>query len=88
VTGSGGYWGGNPGYGWTLLDNADGTTQVDGYVALQNNAGGVDIENGGMHVAGKFTATGNRTYVWPVNIWNPTALTVSGKQVISNLPAS
>jgi hypothetical protein len=82
VTGSGGYWGGNQ-YGWTLFDNADGTTQVDGGLALQNNAGGVYISNGGMHVAGKFTDSGNRKYVWPVSTWTTDGLHVSGKTVIS-----
>jgi hypothetical protein len=77
VTGSGGYWGGNM-YGWTLFDNADGTSQVDGYLAFQNNAGALYASNGGLHVAGKFTASGN-----DMSHWTKDGLTVSGKQVIS-----
>jgi hypothetical protein len=79
VTSSGGYSGGNS-YGWTLFDNANGTTQVDGGLTFQNNAGGLYISNGGMHVAGNFSASGNRTYVWPVNIWTTDGLHVSGTQ--------
>jgi hypothetical protein len=81
VKDSSGYWGGNS-YGWSLFDNADGTTQVDGGLTLQNNTGGVYISNGGMHVAGKFTDSGNLKYVWPANIWTiKDGLTVSGKTV-------
>jgi len=77
VTGSGGYWGGNA-YGWTLFDNADGTSQVDGYLAFQNNAGALYASGGGLHVAGKFTASSN-----DMSHWTKDGLTVSGKQVIS-----
>jgi hypothetical protein len=76
VTGSGGYWGGNA-YGWTLFDNADGTTQVDGGLTFMNNAGALYISNGGMHVAGKFTASGN-----DMSHWTKDGLTVSGRESI------
>jgi hypothetical protein len=82
VTNSGGYFAGNA-YGNALFDNANGTTQVDGYLTLQNNAGGVYISNGGMHVAGKFTDIANRKYVWPSNTWTTDGLTWSGKLVTS-----
>jgi hypothetical protein len=87
VTGSGGYWGGNM-YGWTLFDNATqygpdaatagGTSQVDGYLAFNNNAGALYASGGGLHVAGKFTASSN-----DMSHWTKDGLTVSGKQVIS-----
>jgi len=87
VTGSGGYWAGNS-YGFALFDNANGTSEVGGNLTFQNNTGALYISNGGMHVAGNFTASGNTTYVWPVNIWTTDGLTVSGTligdQAISN----
>jgi hypothetical protein len=83
VTGSGGYWGGNQ-YGWTLFDNANGTTQVGGNLSIKNNAGGVYISNGGMNVAGTYTASDNRTYVWPVNIWTTDGLTVKGQPPVNS----
>jgi hypothetical protein len=86
VTGSGGYWAGNA-YGNALFDNATqygpdaatagGTSQIDGGLAFQNNAGALYV-GGPMHVAGKFTASGN-----DMTHWTPDGLTVSGKQVIS-----
>jgi hypothetical protein len=77
VTGSGGYDGGNA-YGWTLFDNANGTSLVDGGLTFQNNAGALYAGGGGLHVAGKFTASGN-----DMTHWTKDGLRVSGQQSIS-----
>lgn len=76
VTGSGGYAGGNA-YGWTLFDNAYGTSQVDGGLTFQNNTGAL-YAGGALHVAGKFTASDN-----VMSHWTPDGLTVSGQQFVS-----